>query len=191
MLFIDKTAKSKKTAMKYIAFLRGINVSGHHKVPMAELRKELVKLGFTNVITLLNSGNVIFESNPKNEESMEQSIADHLEKVFGFQIPALIRNADDISELINRNPFKNVEVTKNIRLYISFLKEKTSAEISIPFSTKDGSFQILEIRDRTIVSVVYLTNTKTTKAMEILEKFFGKNITTRNWNTINRIVDKF
>jgi len=79
--------------MKYVAFLRGINVSGHHKVPMAELRKELTKLGFTNVITLLNSGNVIFESSSDDAELLEKTIAEHLEKVFGFQIPVLIRNA--------------------------------------------------------------------------------------------------
>lgn len=176
--------------MKYIAFLRGINVSGHHKVPMAELRKELAKLEFSNIITLLNSGNVIFESTSEDEESLEQSIAEHLEKVFGFQIPVLIRNANDISELINGNPFKNIEVTKDIRLYISFLKEKTGADISLPWSTEDGAFRILEIKDRAIVSVVNLTSTQTTKAMEILEKFFGKNITTRNWNTLKRIAEK-
>ena len=176
--------------MKYIAFLRGINVTGHHKVPMAELRKEFTKLGFTNVITLLNSGNVIFESKPGSEESFEQSIAVHLEKVFGFYIPVLIRNANDIIELTDSEPFKNIELTKDIRLYISFMKEKTNVDISIPWSTEDNSFQILEIRNRTIISVVNLTNTQTTKAMEILEKFFGKDITTRNWNTVMRISGK-
>ena len=45
---------------KYVGFLRGINVGGHHKVPMAELSKELKKLNFENVVTLLNSGNVVF-----------------------------------------------------------------------------------------------------------------------------------
>jgi len=177
--------------VKYIAFLRGINISGHHKVPMAELQKEFTKLGFGNVITLLNSGNIIFESTSEDEELLEQSITDHLGKIFGFQILVLIRNADNISELINRNPFKNIEVTKDIRLYISFVKEKTMPDIQLPFSTEDGSFQIPEVWDRNIVSVVDLTNTKTTKAMEILEKFFGKNITTRNWNTLNRIAEKF
>jgi uncharacterized protein (DUF1697 family) len=177
--------------MKYIAFLRGINVSGHHKVPMAELRKELTKLGFSNVITLLNSGNVIFESTRVSEESLEQSIAEHLEKVFGFQIPVLIRKTDDISELINNNPFQNIEETKDIRLYISFLKEKTTADITLPWLTEDGSFRILEIRDRSVSSVLNLALSQTTKGMEILEKNFGKNITTRNWNTLNRIADKF
>ena len=175
----------------YVAMLRGINVSGHHKVPMTELRKELTKIGFDKVITLLNSGNVIFESTPRSEESPEQSIAEHLENVFGFQIPVLIRKANDISELINSNPFQNIEVTKDIRLYISFLKDKTTASIALPWSTEDGSFQILEMRDRAIISVLNLSLTQTTKGMGILEKNFGKNITTRNWNTLKKVADKF
>ncbi len=76
---------------KYIAFLRGINVSGHHKVPMLQLRKEMEFLNFTKVSTLLNSGNIIFESNISNEEYLEKLISNHLEKTFGFPIPTIIR----------------------------------------------------------------------------------------------------
>jgi len=59
-----------KRKEKYVAFLRGINVGGHHKVPMADLRKELEKLGFENVMTLLNSGNIIFEVISDYEENL-------------------------------------------------------------------------------------------------------------------------
>ena len=55
---------------KYVALLRGINVGGHHKVPMAELRKELENLGFTNIVTILNSGNVIFETSKMGIDEM-------------------------------------------------------------------------------------------------------------------------
>lgn len=57
---------------KYVAFLRGINVGGHHKVPMAELRKELEKMNFENVITLLNSGNILFDGNADDLEHIEK-----------------------------------------------------------------------------------------------------------------------
>jgi uncharacterized protein (DUF1697 family) len=56
---------------KYVAFLRGINVGGHHKVPMADLRKELGKLDFKNSVTLLNSGNIKFETIPDKLESLK------------------------------------------------------------------------------------------------------------------------
>ena len=85
--------KSKKVKEKYVAFLRGINVGGHHKVPMADLRKELEKLGFENVETLLNSGNIIFEAISNNEGNLEKKISAHLEKSFGFPIPTVIRKS--------------------------------------------------------------------------------------------------
>ena len=70
----------------YIAFLRGINVGGHHNVPMADLKTELQKLGFKNIVTILNSGNIIFDHKQEDTVSLEQIIADHLEKVFHFPI---------------------------------------------------------------------------------------------------------
>lgn len=105
---------------KYIFLLRGINVGGHHKVPMAELRKEITKLGFENVITLLNSGNVIFDSFLSQDEELEKVITSHLEKIFGFPIPVLLRKSEVILDLIKNNPFAQIAVTKDIRLYISF-----------------------------------------------------------------------
>ena len=176
---------------KYVAFLRGINVGGHHKVPMAELRKELEKLKFQKVETLLNSGNILFEANTDDPQNMESKVAGHLEKVFGFPIPTIVRKAAWIDTLANKDPFKNIVVTKDIRLYISFLKQDVKTDLEIPWVSEDGSFKILEKSNRTILSVLDLALSKTPKAMEILEKAFRKeNITTRNWNTILRIEKK-
>ena len=86
--------KSKKVNEIYVAFLRGINVGGHHKVPMADLRKELEKLDFENVETLLNSGNIIFEAIDDNEENLEKKISLHLEKSFGFPVPSIVRKCN-------------------------------------------------------------------------------------------------
>ena len=90
---------------QYISFLRGINVGGHHRVPMAELGKEMTKLGFENVKTLLNSGNVLFHTSLHQEDQLEELIADHLEKTFGFPIPVLIRKPEVILDLVSNNPF--------------------------------------------------------------------------------------
>jgi len=177
--------------IRYVALLRGINVGGYHKVPMSELSKEMTKLGFENVSTLLNSGNILFDSSLSQDKELEEVIADHLENIFGFPIPVLIRNSIEILDLIKNNPFKQMEVTKNIRLYVSFLKQKPDITLTFPWTSADGSFHILEIRDRAICSVLDLAVTQTPKGMDALELLFGKNITTRNWNTINRIAGKF
>lgn len=176
-----------KRKEKYVAILRGINVGGHHKVPMADLRKEIEKLGFENVTTLLNSGNIIFEAISDNEETLEKKISAHLEKSFGFPIPTVIRKSEMIYELLNSDPFKDVQLTKDIRLYVSFLQENVQTKLKLPWTSSDNSYKIIGKIGKNILSVLDISISKTPKAMEDLERYFGKNITTRNWNTIKRI----
>lgn len=175
---------------KYTAFLRGINVGGHHKVPMAELVKEMKNMGFKNVITLLNSGNIIFESSNKNIEKLEALIADKLAQKFGFPTPTMVIPAATIQDLFKEEPFQNFELTKDTRFYISFLKEKTIPDLELPWIDDTLAYRILEARDRIVLSVLDLSVSKTPKAMKALEQIFGKHITTRNWKTIGRIIKK-
>ncbi|MEO1262845.1 MAG: DUF1697 domain-containing protein [Bacteroidota bacterium] len=175
---------------KYFAFLRGINVGGHHKVPMAELRKEMEKIGFENILTLLNSGNIIFDAETDNADQIEKLISEHIEKYFGFPIPTIVRNARAIQQLFDENPFNGFERTKEIRFYISLLKKDIQSELKLPWASADKSYHVIEKKDKNILSVLDVSVTKTPKAMEVLEKSFGKNITTRNWNTIERMIKK-
>lgn len=174
----------------YVALLRGINVGGHHKVPMADLRKEMEVLKFSNVVTLLNSGNVIFEGGNSPAALLETAIADHLEKVFGFAIPVWVIKAQEIVELIQKDPFQEINVTKDTRLYVSFLKESPRISLDLPWISEDQSYQIIDIQDRIICSVLDLSANTTVNGMDALEKLFGKAITTRNWNTILRLGKK-
>jgi uncharacterized protein (DUF1697 family) len=174
----------------YVALLRGINVGGHHKVPMAVLRSEMERMGFKKIKTILNSGNIIFTGTPNEESRLETEIALYLEKVFGFSIPVLVRNAGEISALTAANPFEGIEVTRNLRLYISFLKEVPENKLTLPWVSEDKSFRIVDIRGKEICSILDVSVTKTPKGMAVLEHFFGGDITTRNWNTLNRIAGK-
>ena len=174
----------------YVALLRGINVGGHHKVPMAALRTEMERMGLKKIITILNSGNIIFTGTPKEESRMEADIALHLDKVFGFAIPVRVRNAGEILALTAANPFEGIEVTRDLSLYISFLKEVPENKLTLPWISEDKSFCIVDIRGKEVCSVLDVSVTKTPKGMEMLEQFFGGDITTRNWKTINRIAGK-
>lgn len=176
---------------KHIAFLRGINVGGHHKVPMGELRAAMEKLGFEEVTTILNTGNILFDAIARDLEQLEETISAHLEKVFGFPIPTMLRKWEMIDGLLKRDPFKAETMTKDSRLYVSFLKEDAEIAIELPWISEDKAYKIIEKREKAVLSVLDVTALKTTKAMGILEKQFGKqNITTRNWNTIKRIEKK-
>lgn len=171
-----------------IGFLRGINVGGHHKVPMADLRNKLNELGCDNTRTLLNTGNFVFETKQTNIQDLEHKIEVSLSQFFGFPIPVILRNQKEISDLVDEDPFATVNLHENIRLYVSFLKNIAEIEFAIPYTSNDKTYQIISIKNKTILSVLDLTTSNTPKGMEDLEKLFGKNITTRNWNTIKKIV---
>ena len=196
-IFETKTqynSEKKIDLKKYVALLRGINVGGHKKVPMADLKKILEKTGFHNVRTLLASGNVVFsqrdgfpESDEENNSKLLEKITSALEKKFGFSIPVLLRKFSDIERLVELNPFKDVKVTPQTRLYVTFLSEKPKKKSLTGYTSPDKSFKIISVAKDTILSVLDLTKSKTPDAMGILEKEFGKNITTRNWNTVIKI----
>jgi len=173
---------------KLIALLRGINVGGHHKVPMAELRKEMENLGFSKVVTLLNTGNVIFETQETTD--LETKIEVHLQKVFGFSVPVLLRNFEEIIAMVKSNPFENIEVNENIRLYVTFLKNEPKNKLNLPYLSKDESFRVIAVRNKIIFSILDLSKGKTVKGMDDLGQLFGKEITTRNWNTIIKIENR-
>lgn len=174
----------------YVAFLRGINVGGHHKVPMQELRDRLPELGFANIQTVLNTGNIIFDSAPESLDKLENRISEFLENHFGFPIPCIIRSATFILQLCEEDPFADIKLHKKIRLYISLLKKENQGDVEIPWSSSDASFRILAKRAQNILSVLDLDINGTPQGMEALENFYGKEITTRNWNTIKRIEKK-
>ncbi len=178
------TVKSER----YTAFLRGINVGGNKKVPMEKLRSMLEKMGFKNVKTILASGNVVFDAEKKNTKLLGESIEKKLNETFGFPARTLVYNFRDIEKMIALDPFKGIEVTKDIRLYVTLLSEKPKIKLKIPYVSPDSSFRILKVTDNAIFSVLSVQDSRTLDAMSIIEKEFGKDVTTRNWNTIQKIV---
>ncbi|MCB0806164.1 MAG: DUF1697 domain-containing protein [Bacteroidales bacterium] len=168
---------------KYVSLLRGINVGGHKKVPMADLRKLLEKHGFKNVKTLLASGNVVYESNPEKADKMSAFLEDH----FGFPIPLLTFPFETIEKIVASDPFHKVELNEKTKLYVTFTREKPTPGFEVPFYADDGSFGVAGILDHAIFSFVDLEKTGTLDAMAFLEKDLGKDLTTRNYNTVVKI----
>src|SRR5690554_3905423 len=173
---------------KLIALLRGINIGGHHKVPMAALRKEMENLGFSKVSTLLNSGNVIFET--PEATALEIKIEAHLNKIFGFSVPVLLRSFEEILGVVKSNPFEAIEVNENTKLYVTFLKNKPKNKLNLPYISKNESFKIIAVGNKMVFSVLDFSKGKTVSGMNNLEQLFGKEITTRNWNTIIKLTSE-
>jgi uncharacterized protein (DUF1697 family) len=175
--------------IKHVAFLRGINVGGHNPVPMTALKKIFESLGFENVKTLLVSGNVLFDVPQTSSGVLVQKIEAKLEKTFGYEIGVLVSTIKELQQLEKTNPFKGILVTRQTRLYVTFFSEKPKISLKIPYESSNKSFKIIQITTNKVFSVLTLSpNSKTTDLMGALEKEFGKKITTRNWNTITRIL---
>lgn len=103
--------------VKYIALLRGINISGKNKIAMKELKSELEKYGYLNVTTFLNSGNVIFNSND-NKENIANNIHLIIKNKFNLEIPIYITTSLELEDILNNNPnwwgTNNKEIYDNI-----------------------------------------------------------------------------
>lgn len=172
---------------RYILLLRGINVGGHHKLPMKDLKLELEKMGMENIVTILNSGNAVFEYKKEKTSGLEELIASQLEKTFGFPVPSIVRTSDEIKSVAEEDCFSKVNSKREMHQYISFSKNRLKPEIKLPWKSKDESFEILKVTDKEIFSILYLDKGKSVKGMEELEKIFGKDITTRNLNTVQKL----
>jgi uncharacterized protein (DUF1697 family) len=176
--------------VKYVAFLRGINVGGNRPIKMDALRKALGSAGLRNVTTLGASGNVLFEALSSSSSALAKKIETQLTRSFGIEIGVIVRSLPQIQSMAKSDPFKRISATSQTQLYVTFLMEKTRGGTtqSALRSGSDG-FRILRVTPNEVFSVVTLSKSKSTaQFLTLLEKGFGKKITTRNWNTIQKIL---
>ena len=174
----------------YAAFLRGINVGGHKLVSMNRLRQAFESLGFKNVRTLLASGNVLFNAPLQGHPRLVRKIEAQLEQAFGHEISVILRTLDDLQALADLNPFRRIRVTPQTRLFVTFLSETPRTRLKIPYLSPDKSYRILRLARGALCSVLTVGPqwAKNLRQMDILEKEFGKRITTRSWSTLLRLL---
>jgi len=97
---------------QFIALLKGINVGGHHKIKMEELRKLLGKLGLEGVVTYIQSGNVVFNSSHSDKKRLEELISSQLENHYGFKVPVIVKNISEWQVVIDQMPFSDQDEAK-------------------------------------------------------------------------------
>jgi uncharacterized protein (DUF1697 family) len=175
---------------QYVAFLRGINVGGDTLVRMADLKKAFEKMGFERVRTVLASGNVVFESTSGDIPALTRTIEPALQTLTKRVIKVLLRNLDDIMKVRLSEPFKGIAETPDIRLYVTFLQGSAGPRfITLPYSSLLKEFTILHATPGEVFSVIDLSKGKgTTDLMNLLTQEFGPDITTRNWNTVLKVL---
>ena len=116
----------------YIALLRGINVAGQKKIKMADLKALFEELGFTGVITYIQSGNIVFTSKKANTNVLSHSITKGIQEQFGFEVPVLVLTRDTLVDIYNNNPFSHRISTGEIddkKMYFTLLSSPPAAKI--------------------------------------------------------------
>ena len=174
----------------YAALLRGINVSGHKRVPMAELRTLLTELGHGDVRTHLQSGNAVFSSPSDDEETLAAELEQAIEKRFGFPVPCLVRDGAYLAAVAAACPFPAAELEGG-QLHVTYFGQPVDAA---RFDRIDpASFLPEEFRlgDRALYLYAPegLGRSKLSEALSRPSLTQGLVATSRNWNTVAKLVE--
>ncbi len=171
----------------YISMLRGINVAGHNMIKMEALSKMYGALGFKNVRTYIQSGNVIFEAPSTDDEKLADKIEKKIESMFGFHVQVAIRTKEEIGSIIKKNPLAK---GKDIGwLHVTFLSDvPKDPPLAAIMKVKDKAEEIALVGKE-----VYLFCPngygRSNLNNNFLEKKLGVSATTRNWNTVNTLFE--
>lgn len=188
---MSKKEKTEEiTATSYVAFLRGINNIGSKTVKMDELKRIFEATGFKNVKTILASGNIVFKTTIPKISTIITKTETQLEKELGYKVNIVLRTLDELRLLVKSNPFNQIKITPQTKLFLTFLSEKPISGLKLPYRSPDNDFIIMGIIGNEIYSVVnLLPNKRPYRIISFLEKEFGNKITNRNWSTILKIVN--
>jgi uncharacterized protein (DUF1697 family) len=175
--------------LKYIAFLRGINVGGKNSIKMAALKAMLEALGFNNVETYIQSGNAIFEFETCDTVSLEVKIKEEINKTFGFHVEIIVRTKEELINIISNNPLLsgvNIEIDK---LHLTLLLNKPEEAIieSLELKKEENEKYIIRGKEIYLYCPNGYGNTKLNNT--ILEKKLKVAATTRNWKTMNKLLE--
>ncbi len=174
---------------KYLALLRGINVSGHNMIKMDALKKILENMGFQNVETYIQSGNVFFESEVENAASVGFKIKQEISKVFGYDVPVIMISKTDLELCFKNNPYLKEKECDIKKLYVAFIsKELTAAAIN---DLKISNFKPDEAAiDSNRIYIKYAIGAgKTNLDQKYIEKKLNVVSTIRNWNTVTKLLE--
>ncbi len=173
---------------RYIALLRGINVGGKNKIRMNELVATLEKIKFKNLTTLIQSGNIVFETAKLDPGKLSGKIVAAVERDFGYDVGAVVRTENEFRKLAARHPFE-ARSTDLKQLHVTFLSQMPKPEQVnlLKKSAKDLPDQFrLAGRDIYVFCPGFYSDTKLTNGF--FEKSLKMFATTRNWRTTTKLL---
>lgn len=177
--------------IKYLALLRGINVSGHNMIKMDALKKMLENMGFQNVETYIQSGNVFLDSEEENAASVGFKIKQEISKEFGYDVPVIMVSKTDLELCFKNNPYLKEKECDVKKLYVAFISKELS-----PLAINDlkiSNFKPDEAAiDSNRIYIKYAIGAgKTNLDQKYIEKKLNVVSTIRNWNTVTKLLEMY
>jgi len=181
--------------MMYVALLRGINVGGNNTVSMTQLKKLFEELGYKDITTYINSGNVIFSNGQTNPRQLEEEIEKELEKTFGFPIRVVVRSFDEMEEIIKQIPKHWEQQNDPLRSEASwrhniiFLSHRIDNKNSFTDLTPKPNIEEMKYIPGVLLWTAKTSDLTHSTMITINKSKFHKEMTVRNLNTARKIYE--
>jgi uncharacterized protein (DUF1697 family) len=165
---------------RYVAFLRGVSPQS---AKGADLKRSFELAGFTNVKTILSSGNVAFDAPSRSEASLERKAEAALQDSLGRGFYTIICPSVYLHDLLARDPYLNFSFPAHAKRVVSFLRVCCEPKLALPLAADDACVLGMVGRE---VFTTYTPNAKGPVFMQLIERAFGTNVTTRTWETVRK-----
>lgn len=167
---------------RYAAFLRGISPMN---ASMANLRRAFEAAGFTDVKTVISSGNVVFTTRAGANMSIERRAERAMQRELGRTFLTIVRPVNALIELLDADPYASFKLTPGSKRVVTFLRQPTDVSLDFPQS-RDRAH--IHTRIGLEIFSSYVPSGNSPDFMLLIEKAYGKEVTTRTWETIGRVV---
>ncbi|HEX2875101.1 MAG TPA: DUF1697 domain-containing protein [Polyangiaceae bacterium] len=166
---------------RYVAFLRGVSPLN---AKMPELKRAFELAGFEDVRTVLSSGNVVFSARATSESALQRKAARAMTQHLGKAFVTFIRSLDDLITLLESAPYAGFQAKRDFKRVVTFLDAKPERALALPIEIKGG--RILSAKGREVFGD-YRESDSGPAFMNLLQKTFGRSITTRTWQTVEKV----
>lgn len=172
--------------MRYVALLRGINVGGNTMIKMEDLRAMFEGLGFENVASYINSGNLAFDSRKAGEAALVTKIETAIESHIGKRVQVMVREQKDIQRILANNPFEG-QFESHKEMHVLFLKEELSGESQKWLYEATPAGERFEVVGREMYCHLPMGVADSYLGRGQFEKKLKISVTARNWRTVQRL----
>lgn len=175
----------------HLALLRGINVSGHNMIKMEALKNTLEAIGFKNVVTYIQSGNVFIDTEEENPAAVGFKIKQEIFKVFSHDVPVVVVSKDDLANCFKNNPYLKAADVDLKKLYVAFVSNTLKSERINDLKISQFKPDEAAIDGNKIYIKYAVGAGKTRLDQKYIEKKLNLTATIRNWNTVTQLLKMY